>query len=170
MSTAVWAAASGEADALAAAEQAVRWTLGHRRRDDGSFAHGDHDIGGPYLSDSLEMARALLPGQLVGIVTAPGDRRDAEEDDPVRMAPEGQGDRRGQQGRAPGADQGAGDAAHLNPPFGGHGLNTGIGFVTQDSNLFPWATAVATVSSSFSPCFPQMISTSSSRPTLRAAS
>jgi len=57
---AVWAAASGEADALAAAEQAVRWTLGHRRRDDGSFAHGDHDIGGPYLSDSLEMARALL--------------------------------------------------------------------------------------------------------------
>ena len=27
------------------------------------------------------------------------------------------------------------------------GLNTGIGFVTQDSNLFPWATAVANMAS-----------------------
>jgi ABC-type nitrate/sulfonate/bicarbonate transport system ATPase subunit len=45
-------------------------------------------------------------------------------------------------------------AAGLLKPSGGHvvynereikGLNTGVGFVTQDSNLFPWATTVANI-------------------------
>ncbi len=57
---AIWANASGEDDALAAAQTAATWVLAHRRRQDGGFDHGDKDIGGPFLGASLHMARALL--------------------------------------------------------------------------------------------------------------
>ncbi len=40
---------------LAAAE----WIVAHRRRSDGTFAHGDDDRGGPFLADSLEMTTAF---------------------------------------------------------------------------------------------------------------
>jgi len=40
---------------LAAAE----WIVAHRRRADGTFAHGDDDRGGPFLADSLEMTAAF---------------------------------------------------------------------------------------------------------------
>lgn len=43
---------------LAAAREAAAWIVTHRRRADGTFAHGDHDVGGPFLADSLAMAAA----------------------------------------------------------------------------------------------------------------
>ncbi|WP_029888566.1 DUF255 domain-containing protein [Polycyclovorans algicola] len=67
---AVWAGVSGDAQALAAADTAARWTLAHRRRDDGGFNHGDDDIAGPYLGDSLHMAAAML-----ALHAATGDRQ-----------------------------------------------------------------------------------------------
>lgn len=57
---AVWAGISGDDAALAAAHSAVTWIIDHRRGDYGGFRHGRNDIGGPYLNDSLAMARAML--------------------------------------------------------------------------------------------------------------
>lgn len=53
-----------------ALRQAADWLLAHRARADALFAHGDDDVGGPFLADSLEMAQAMLA---LGEVTA--DRR-----------------------------------------------------------------------------------------------
>lgn len=53
-----------------ALQEAADWLLAHRTRADALFAHGDDDVGGPFLADSLEMAQALLA---LGEVTA--DRR-----------------------------------------------------------------------------------------------
>jgi uncharacterized protein len=57
---AVWAGVSGDDAALVAARDAVTWVMRHRQRDDGGFRHGRDDIGGPFLNDSLAMARAQL--------------------------------------------------------------------------------------------------------------
>lgn len=43
-----------------ALREAADWLLQHRRRSDELFDHGDDDLGGPFLADSLEMAQALL--------------------------------------------------------------------------------------------------------------
>lgn len=53
-----------------ALHEAANWLLAHRLRADALFAHGDDDVGGPFLADSLEMAQAMLA---LGEVTA--DRR-----------------------------------------------------------------------------------------------
>lgn len=51
---------SGDLRALAAARAAAAWVLQHRGLDGGGFRHGERDAGGPYLSDTLAMARACL--------------------------------------------------------------------------------------------------------------
>lgn len=54
-------AASGDASALAAARQAVEWTIAHRSdAKTGLMRHGDDADPNPHLSDSLAVARAGL--------------------------------------------------------------------------------------------------------------
>jgi uncharacterized protein YyaL (SSP411 family) len=53
-------AAGGHAAALAEAERAARWVLAHRALPGGGFRHGERDLGGPFLEDSLAMGRGLL--------------------------------------------------------------------------------------------------------------
>ncbi len=53
-------AASGNAEALAAAEKAAAWILKNRALPGGGFRHGDRDSSGPYLGDTLAMGRAFL--------------------------------------------------------------------------------------------------------------
>jgi hypothetical protein len=69
-------AVSGDPEVLAVATAAARWILAHRRLDDGAFAHGDDDAGGPFLADSLAMGRALLD---LAEVTADAEWLDAAE-------------------------------------------------------------------------------------------
>jgi uncharacterized protein YyaL (SSP411 family) len=45
---------------LERARRAAAWAGAHRRRDDGLYAHGEHDRSGPYLGDTLAMAEAYL--------------------------------------------------------------------------------------------------------------
>ena len=46
---------------------AASWIRDHRRRTDGTFAHGDTDEAGPFLADSLEMAAAFRElGEVTG--------------------------------------------------------------------------------------------------------
>lgn len=52
--------ATADDEVLARALTAARWILANRRNEDGSFKHGDQDRGGPFLGDSLYMARAFL--------------------------------------------------------------------------------------------------------------
>jgi uncharacterized protein len=52
------AAVDTEGPWLAAARRAAAWVEAHRRRADGTYAHGDHDRAGPYLGDTLAMAEA----------------------------------------------------------------------------------------------------------------
>ncbi|MEQ8799573.1 MAG: DUF255 domain-containing protein [Salinisphaeraceae bacterium] len=52
-------AATGDEQALAMARRAADWALGARRNDAGGFGHAAADDG-PYLADSLFMARAML--------------------------------------------------------------------------------------------------------------
>ncbi|MGI9478397.1 MAG: DUF255 domain-containing protein [Hyphomicrobiaceae bacterium] len=53
-------AATGEAAYRAAAKTALEWTVAHRTRATGGFAHGAKDPAGPYLSDTLAMGDAML--------------------------------------------------------------------------------------------------------------
>ncbi len=53
-------AAGGNAACLEAAKRAAEWTLAHRALDGGGFRHDERDVAGPYLADSLSMARACL--------------------------------------------------------------------------------------------------------------
>ena len=53
-------AATGDARYLDEARRAADWTLAHRARPDGGFRHDAKDAAGPYLEDSLAMARGLL--------------------------------------------------------------------------------------------------------------
>ena len=52
--------ATGEDAALDRAIAAAGWVMRHRRLADGRFAHGEGDADGPFLGDSLAMARAFL--------------------------------------------------------------------------------------------------------------
>lgn len=52
--------ATGERVWLDHAVDAARWIMDNRRLDDGGFAHGENDRGGPYLGDNLAMGRAFL--------------------------------------------------------------------------------------------------------------
>ena len=53
-------AANGDAATLTEAERAARWVEAHRAMPGGGFRHGDHDVAGPYLGDTLAMAQAFL--------------------------------------------------------------------------------------------------------------
>jgi uncharacterized protein YyaL (SSP411 family) len=53
-------AASGEAAALEEAKRAAEWIIKHRSLRGGGFRHDETDNAGPYLADSLAMARAFL--------------------------------------------------------------------------------------------------------------
>ena len=53
-------AASGDASCLADARRAAEWVGSHRALAGGGFRHGEKDASGPYLADTLAMARAFL--------------------------------------------------------------------------------------------------------------
>ncbi len=53
-------AASGDATCLADARRAAAWVLANRALPGGGFRHDEHDTGGPFLADTLAMARAFL--------------------------------------------------------------------------------------------------------------
>ncbi len=53
-------AATGEAAYRAAAKVALEWVIANRSRSKGGFSHGAQDAAGPYLSDTLAMAEAML--------------------------------------------------------------------------------------------------------------
>ncbi|MBI2922446.1 MAG: thioredoxin domain-containing protein [Planctomycetes bacterium] len=54
------ARATGDTRTLEAAVAAAEWAVAHRGRTDGGFRHGEDDAAGPYLADTLAMARAFL--------------------------------------------------------------------------------------------------------------
>lgn len=51
---------TGDAQTLARATAAAHWVVEHRSLGGGGFGHNQEDRGGPFLSDTLEMGRALL--------------------------------------------------------------------------------------------------------------
>ena len=53
-------AASGDASSLEDARRAAEWIRSHRALPGGGFQHGEKDAAGPYLADTLAMARAFL--------------------------------------------------------------------------------------------------------------
>ncbi|HET7064284.1 MAG TPA: DUF255 domain-containing protein [Rudaea sp.] len=57
---ATWAELGGDADALAEAVRAAQWVIGNRALADGGYRHDANDAAGPYLGDTLAMARAFL--------------------------------------------------------------------------------------------------------------
>ena len=57
---AVLYAASGDRQYLGEAEQAAQWIIENRAIEGGGFRHDRKDMAGPYLADTLTMARAFL--------------------------------------------------------------------------------------------------------------
>ncbi|MGA2551287.1 MAG: DUF255 domain-containing protein [Burkholderiaceae bacterium] len=57
---AAYFSASGDASALDEARGAAKWIKRNRRNHDGSYSHDASTSGGPFLGDSLAMARAFL--------------------------------------------------------------------------------------------------------------
>ncbi|MBA3845218.1 MAG: thioredoxin domain-containing protein [Planctomycetes bacterium] len=53
-------AATGDGEALAMATRAARWIQAHRALSDGGFMHDERDAGGPFLGDTLAMAKAFV--------------------------------------------------------------------------------------------------------------
>ncbi|HYR58925.1 MAG TPA: hypothetical protein VEO95_09860, partial [Chthoniobacteraceae bacterium] len=53
-------AASGDAACLDDARRAAEWMIAQRAIEGGGFRHDDKDAAGPYLADTLAMARAFL--------------------------------------------------------------------------------------------------------------
>jgi uncharacterized protein YyaL (SSP411 family) len=51
---------TGSKELLAEASRAARWIIEHRSLSGGGFAHGEADDAGPYLGDTVAMARAEL--------------------------------------------------------------------------------------------------------------
>ena len=51
---------TGEAAPLEEARRAAEWVLAHRALPAGGFRHGEADVGGPFLGDSLAMGQAFL--------------------------------------------------------------------------------------------------------------
>jgi uncharacterized protein YyaL (SSP411 family) len=64
-------AATGDASALAQARRAADWIAAHRSLPGGGFRHGDADVAGPYLGDTLAMGQAYL-----ALYNVTGDRQD----------------------------------------------------------------------------------------------
>ena len=64
-------AASGDASALTQARRAADWIAAHRSLPGGGFRHGDADVGGPYLGDTLAMGQAYL-----ALYNVTGERKD----------------------------------------------------------------------------------------------
>ncbi len=62
-------AASGDARTLDEAERAAHWIAEHRALPGGGFRHGEHDVAGPYMGDTLAMGQAFL-----SLYTVTGDR------------------------------------------------------------------------------------------------
>jgi uncharacterized protein YyaL (SSP411 family) len=62
-------AASGDDSCLAEARRAAAWVLEHRALPEGGFRHDERDAAGPYLADTLAMARAFL-----GLYTVTAER------------------------------------------------------------------------------------------------
>jgi uncharacterized protein len=52
--------ATGVVEARELAAAAARWVLANRALPNGGFRHAEHETGGPYLADNVEMAKALL--------------------------------------------------------------------------------------------------------------
>ncbi len=52
--------ANGDGKTLMEAVDAATWVMRNRSLADGGFRHDAQDAGGPYLGDSLAMARAFL--------------------------------------------------------------------------------------------------------------
>ena len=63
-------AVTGDASTLQEAERSTRWVVAHRSLAGGGFSHGDHDVAGPYLGDSLSMGQAFL-----SLYEVTGDRK-----------------------------------------------------------------------------------------------
>jgi uncharacterized protein len=63
-------AATGDTEVLADALRATRWVIANRSIPGGGFRHGENDAAGPYLGDSIAMARAF-----VALHNATGDRQ-----------------------------------------------------------------------------------------------
>ena len=61
--------ATGDPSALDDAGKAAQWVLANRALPGGGFRHGEKDVAGPYLGDSIAMARALA-----ALYGATGDR------------------------------------------------------------------------------------------------
>jgi uncharacterized protein YyaL (SSP411 family) len=54
-------AMTGDETALQRAQRAMTWLRAHRAlKEEGGFAHGEHDVGGPFLADTLAMGKAML--------------------------------------------------------------------------------------------------------------
>jgi len=62
--------ATGDAAVLADASKAAQWILANRALPGGGFRHGEKDVAGPYLGDTIAMQRAL-----VSLYGATGDRQ-----------------------------------------------------------------------------------------------
>jgi uncharacterized protein YyaL (SSP411 family) len=74
---AVLSAVTGDRQPLEAAIRAANWSIAHRKMAGGGFKHDETDKAGPYLADTLYMARAFLE---LYMVTANRDwLRQAEE-------------------------------------------------------------------------------------------
>jgi hypothetical protein len=57
---AIFAGVTGDATALSDAMRAADWVIAHRSLGEGGFRHDEKNTGGPYLGDSVCMARAFL--------------------------------------------------------------------------------------------------------------
>ena len=64
-------AATGDASALSQARRAADWIAAHRSLPGGGFRHGEADVAGPYLGDTLGMGQAYL-----ALHNVTGDRKD----------------------------------------------------------------------------------------------
>jgi uncharacterized protein len=62
-------AATGDTKVLNDADQATHWIVANRALPAGGFRHGTQDAGGPYLGDTIAMARAFI-----SLYAATGDR------------------------------------------------------------------------------------------------
>ena len=61
-------AAGADEEALRQATRAANWIVSHRSLPGGGFRHDERDVAGPYLGDTLAMARAFL-----GLYSVTGD-------------------------------------------------------------------------------------------------
>jgi len=53
-------AATGDSESIDEALQAANWVIAHRSLPGGGFRHGETDVAGPYMGDTVSMARAFM--------------------------------------------------------------------------------------------------------------